>query len=316
MWPTEADPGYGSFVKDQVESLRPLGIEYDTLFINGRESTWNYARGVRELGRRLRHSDYDLLHAHFGLSGCIGRLQLRKRLVVTFHGYDVLGRPKRDGRITAIGRFFQWSSYCLARSADAIIVQSQEMKSKLRLPRAEVIPCGVDLNLFQPGDQEAVRRSLALDLDKKYVLFPYNPGEAGKRFDLIQEAVRRASKDLPGLEILKVRGKPHAEMPLYMNAADVLVMASMLEGSPVAVKEAMACNLPVVAVRVGDTPELIGRTTGCYLVERDAASIAAGIVEVCRRSARTSGRDAISHLSMENIARRIRDVYDRVLGET
>ncbi|MGH9351805.1 MAG: glycosyltransferase [Terriglobia bacterium] len=314
MWPYFADPSYGSFIKEQAESLRPFGVEYDLLFINGRESKWNYTRGVRKLHRALRKGRHDLIHAHFGLAGCVARLQARVPLVVTFHGDDVLGRPTKSGRITAKGRFFQASSFLLARSAAAVIVQSQEMKETLRLPRAQVIPCGIDLNLFQPMQQEEARAKLGLPAGTTYVLFPYNPAEERKRFDLVEEAVRLAGREVPGLEILRVTGKPHAEMPLYMNAADVLVMASMIEGSPVAVKEAMAVNLPVVSVRVGDTAELIGETEGCYLATRDPASIAAKIVEVCRRGQRTHGRDAIARLAIDNIARRIVEVYARVLS--
>ncbi|MGH9451004.1 MAG: glycosyltransferase [Terriglobia bacterium] len=314
MWPYAADPSYGTFIKEQAESLRPLGVEYDLLFINGRESKWNYARGVGELHRALHNGHQDLIHAHFGLSGCIARLQAHAPLVVTFHGDDVLGRPKRSGRITAKGRFFQASSFLLARSAAAVIVQSQEMKEKLRLARAEVIPCGIDLNLFMPMAQEEARAKLGLARETKYVLFPYNPLEVRKRFDLVEEAVRLASREVPSLEILRVSGRPHAEMPLFMNAADVLVMASLIEGSPVAVKEAMAVNLPVVSVRVGDTAELIGQTPGCHLVTRDAAAMAAKIVEVCRRGERTHGRDAIARLAMDKVARQIVGVYARVLS--
>ena len=103
LWPTEADPSYGSFVKAQMESLRPLGVEFDVLFINGRESKWNYLRGVRQVRRQLRAKRYDLIHAHFGLSGWVARWQLRVPVVVSFMGDDVLGRPTRSGRITLAG---------------------------------------------------------------------------------------------------------------------------------------------------------------------------------------------------------------------
>jgi glycosyltransferase involved in cell wall biosynthesis len=98
-----------------------------------------------------------------------------------------------------------------------------------------------------------------------------------------------------------------------MNAADVLVLASLAEGSPVAVKEAMATNLPVVTVDVGDAADLIGPTEGCYLVPREVDAIAARIIEVCRRGARTRGREWIARLAMADIARQIADVYHRVL---
>lgn len=313
MWPSTASPGFGSFVQEQAESLRTLGVEYDVLFINGRESRWNYLRGIRELHQLLEKGRYDLVHAHFGLSGCVARLQARVPLVVTFHGDDVLGRLKKNGRIALTGRFFQITSFALARQARAVIVQSQQMKRKLRLERTEVIPCGVDLNLFRPMDQLEARRKLGLSAEKKYVLFPYDPAIEGKCFPLAEAAVRQAALEIPGLEMLCVLGRPHAEMPFFMNAADALILTSFSEGSPVAVKEAMAVNLPVVAVKVGDTAELIGQTQGCYLVPHDATAIAAKIAEACHSGVRTKGRDAIAPLSMENIARRIAGVYARVL---
>jgi teichuronic acid biosynthesis glycosyltransferase TuaC len=141
------------------------------------------------------------------------------------------------------------------------------------------------------------------------VLFPYNPAEERKRFDLIEAAVARAREKIRELEILHARGVPQDRMPLYMNAADVLVLASLFEGSPNAVKEAMAVNLPVVTVDVGDTADLIGPTEGCYLVPRDVEAMAEKIVEVCRRGTRTRGREWITRLSMEKVAREIAEVY-------
>ena len=312
MWPNEADPSYGCFVKAQMDSLQPLGVDYDVMFINGRESRWNYLLGIGELRRRLRSKNYDLIHAHFGLSGWVARFQFRLPLVVTFHGDDVLGRPRKDGHITPMGRFFQVSSYLLAPLVSAVIVQNREMRRALRLDSAEVIPCGIDLELFRPMDQGEARRAAGLDPGKKHVLFAYNPDEARKRFDLIEAAVAKAKEQLPQLEILQVHGKPHSEMPLYMNAADVLVMASLIEGSPLAVREAMATNLPVISVNVGDVVDLIFESDGNHIVPRDADAIAAKIVEVCRRRGRGGGRERLIPYSMPVTAKRILEVYSRV----
>jgi glycosyltransferase involved in cell wall biosynthesis len=309
LWPHEADPGYGSFVQAQMESLRPLGVEFDVLFVDGRESRWKYLRAIGELRRRLRGNPYDLIHAHFGLSGLVARCQLKAPLVVSFMGDDVLGQPRLDGRITVIGRFYRFSSFALARSVSAVIVKSEEMKRKLRLDSAHVIPNGVDLDLFQPMDSADARRILGLDLAKKFVLFPYDPAEARKRFDVIEAAVARARGEIPELEILQVRGVARSRMPLYMNAADVFVLASLFEGSPNALKEAMAVNLPVVAVDVGDVANLIGPTEGCCIVPRETHAMAAKIVEVCRRGTRTRGREWIARLSMQNVAKQIMEVY-------
>ena len=311
LWPTEADPGYGSFVKAQMDSLCPLGVEYEVLFVDGRRSRWNYLRAIGELRRRLRAAHFDLIHAHFGLSGWVARCQARVPVVVSFMGDDVLGRPVCSGRITLYGRCLQISSYLLARLVSVVIVKSRQMKAKLRLASAQVIPNGVDLELFHPLDQAAARQALGLDARKKYVLFPYNPAEARKRYDVIEAAVARAREKIPELEILHARGVPQDRMPLYMNAADVLVLASIFEGSPNAVKEAMAVNLPVVAVEVGDVRELIGETEGCYIVPREVKPMAEKIIDACRRPVRTRGREAIARLSIENVARQVIAVYER-----
>ncbi|HLY62946.1 MAG TPA: glycosyltransferase [Terriglobia bacterium] len=314
LWPTESNPGYGSFVRAQMESLRPLGVEFDVLFLNGRESLWNYVRGVPQLRRQLRSKTYDLVHAHFGLSGCVALFQSRVPVVVSFMGDDVLGRFKRNGRVSLVGRFFQRSGRFVSRRVAAVIVKSVEMKTALRSSSAHVIPNGVDMNLFQPMERDRARRDLGLALGKKFVLFPFDPAIENKRYDLVEAAVNKARSAFPDLEILVVSGAPRDRMPLYMNAADMLVIASQSEGSPNVVKEAMAVNLPVITVDVGDAASLVESTDGCYVVQREAEAIAAKIVEVCRRVARTIGRNSMERLSMDKVARQIVHVYDQVLG--
>jgi glycosyltransferase involved in cell wall biosynthesis len=313
LWPTEADPSFGSFVKAQMESLRPLGVAYDVLFVNGRDSRWNYLRGIGQVRKQLRKKRYDLIHAHFGLSGWVARFQWRVPLVVSFMGDDVLGHPTRTSGLTWGGHLLRISGFILARLATSVIVKSRQMASELRMPSAHVIPNGVDLNLFRPMEQQEARRALGLDPGKKFVLYPYNPKEVRKRFDVIQAAVSLAREQVPNLELLMARGLPQQQVPIYMNAADVLVMASMLEGSPNAVKEAMATNLPVITVDVGDAADLIGPTEGCYLVPREAAAIAEKIIQVCRRGGRTKGRDWIQKLSMDQTAKQIVEVYAEAL---
>ena len=309
LWPTEADPAYGSFVQAQMESLCPLGVDYDVLFIDGRKSLWNYVRGVLEMRRRLASEAYDLIHAHFGLSGWIARMQWRVPVVVSFMGDDVLGRFDRAGRVGLTGRLFRISSFLLARLVPAVIVKNRAMKARLRLDPAHVIANGVNLEMFRPMDLLEARRALGLEPGRKYVLFPYDPALANKRYDLVEQAVRLAQQDVPEIEILRVAGAPRSAMPLYLNAADVLVLASHSEGSPNVVKEAMAVNLPVISVDVGDVRELGGSTEGFFLVPRRAEDVAERLVEVCRRGARTCGRDWMAAYAEEGIARRIVAVY-------
>ena len=313
LWPTADDPGYGSFVQAQMDSLKPLGVDYDVLFVNGRKSIWNYLRGISQLHRRLTASRYDLIHAHFGLSGWVARFQSSVPVVVSFMGDDVLGRFDRHGRISLVGRIFQLSSFVLARCVSAVIVKSEQMKARLRLASARVIPNGVDLELFKPMDRAEARRTLGLDPQLKLVLFPFDRAIVNKRFDLVEQAVLFARREIPELEILEVSGVARDRMPLYMNAADALVLASYSEGSPNAVKEAMAVNLPVVSVDVGDVREVIGETEGCYLVARRAEEIADRLVAACRRGMRAQGRTRMTRYAEKNIAREIVAVYGLVL---
>ncbi len=314
LWPYAKDPSYGCFVQAQMESLRPLGVDFDLLFVNGRESRWNYLHGVYALRRRLRGGRYDLIHAHMGLSGWVARCQLRIPLVVSFMGNDVPGKVDRRGRTTLLGCLFEVSSLILARLADAVIVKSLPMKRRLRLDSAHVIPNGVDTILFRPGDRAETRRVLGLDPGKQYVLFPYSPAVPGKRYDLVEAAVLLARECIPELEILPIMQAPQSCMPLYMNAADVMVIASMQEGSPNSVKEALAVNLPVVSVDVGDVADLLRPTEGNYIVERKPEIIAEKIVEVCRRGQRSHSRNRIvEHLSLEQVAKRIVQVYASVI---
>lgn len=296
-----------------MESLRPLDVQYEVLFVNGRLSRWNYPRSVRKLRCQLADGQYDLVHAHFGLSGWVARCQLRLPVVLTFHGDDLLGKFRFDGTITPMGRFFQASSLALAHFVDAIIVQSRQMRRMLRHANARVIPCGIDLNMFQPMGRDEARRRLGLDRQKKFVLFAYDPGEQGKRYDLIERAVIIARARVQQLDILRARGMPHAQMPLYMNAADALVVASEAEGGPLVTKEAMAVNLPVITVPVGDAVEILRGSEGNHIVPRDVEAIAAKLVSVCQHGTRSRSRQCLEPYSMPATAAKVLEVYRSVL---
>ncbi len=278
LWPSEADPSYGAAIRAQMESLHTFGVDYDVVFVNGRASKLNYLRGIFEVRRRVAAKKYDVIYAHFGLSGWVARFQWKVPVVVKFMGDDVLGQFDWRGRITLMGRFYMISSVFLARFLEGAIVMSQEMKLKLRRPDACIMPPGVNLEVFKPLDREECRKTLGLDPGKKYVFFPYDPAVARKRFDLVREGVRLARAEVPELEILQVAGIAQNRLPVYYNAADMLLLPSQAEGSPNAVKEAMAVNLPVICAEVGDARELIGPTEGCYIVPREAPIIAQKIV--------------------------------------
>jgi teichuronic acid biosynthesis glycosyltransferase TuaC len=125
----------------------------------------------------------------------------------------------------------------------------------------------------------------------------------------------RARTLVPELRLVVLDGTaPPAEIPLYMNAADVLLVTSRTEGSPTVVQEAMACNLPVVSVDVGDVRErLEGVSASKVLADRDPVALGAALAEVIALQQRSDGRVHASSLGIEAIAARLAEFYRQVL---
>jgi len=299
MYPTPEDPGLGAFVASQVESLRELGILVDVLFLDVRESKLELLRGAVWTRREVQA--YDIVHAHFGYNGLPACAQGRCPVVVSFCGTDVM-----DRRLLRVSRW-------IADRADASIVKSEQLRRALGRP-ADIIPNGVDLGCFRPTDRRLARQKLGLDPNVRYALFAANPSRPEKRYDLACSAVAAAARLGEPLELLVMSNQAREEVPHYLNAADLLLLTSDWEGSPNVVKEAMACNLPVVTTDVGDVRQLLNGTRNSTVCERDPAAISAAIRAVIATNQRSNGRPGIAHLSSEAVAKRLLAVYQRVLS--
>jgi glycosyltransferase involved in cell wall biosynthesis len=175
-----------------------------------------------------------------------------------------------------------------------------------------VIPCGIDVNRFVPMDREACRRELGWSSDRLVVLFNSNGGDPVKRPALAYAAVEELRRSGVPVELRELRNRPYAEMPTFLNAGDVLLLTSRHEGSPTIVKEALACNLPVVSVDVGDVRQRIEGIAGCFLAEPDAHDLAAKLRMVAEGPRRIEGRREIASLSIESVAEELRAFYGEV----
>ena len=303
MYPSPRRPHFGTFVHDEVEALRKLGVEMDVFFADGQRRTLNYLTGMAGVfGRSLARRRYDVVHAHYVFSGVMARCQARWPLVLTLHGSEV-----------AVG----WTpplSRWIARLSDWVIVTSPRVLDDLgmNLPHVSVIPCGIDLDLFTPGEQAAARARLDLPLDRKLVVFVGEP-RPEKQVHLLAGAVARLQAAGQPVDLVIASGQPHERMPLFMQAADVLGLTSSYEGSPMVIKEAMACNLPIVATDVGDVAQVIGGTAGCYLCAPTVESVADNLAQALAFGGRTEGREHIRHLSGDGAARQVLAVYREVM---
>lgn len=314
-WPHRGQEATTHFIQRQANFLMAAGVEVDVFHFRGLRQPWRYAGPWIQVRRRLRSRKYDLVHAQFGQSGLLG-LPKRIPLVVTLRGSDLLGIVSdRDGRHTWVGRTLQAASRLVARQADAVVVVSEHMKQSLPAGvSATVIPSGLDFSLFRPHPRDEARRRLGLDPERPLVLFAGRPTQGRKRYPLAEQAVRILQRSMPA-ELVVLWGVAHTDVPLYMSAADVLVFTSLQEGSPNVVKEALACDLPVVSVPVGDVPERIGDIEGCELcADERPETIAAALERVLRRGARIRGRVAVESLDERVLTARLIELYRGVMG--
>jgi glycosyltransferase involved in cell wall biosynthesis len=300
----------GAFLESEVEGLREAGIDVDVLHLRGR---MKYIVGARKVLRASLSNRYDIMHGHYSFCGAVARAQFRLPTVITFWGSDVLQNPALPD--TRPKRFSRRISPWLARRADACIAPSPEMVKALPGSRITLVPQGVNFKAFRPIPQEQARRELGLNLDPnhRYILFCANPALPVKGYPVAESAVKLMQQHGAPVELVVVSGKPHDTVIQYMNACDVLALPSFWEGGPYVVKEAMACNLPIVATNVGDVASVISNTQGCYLAERTPEDFADKLWRSLHGPRRTTGRQDIAHLSRENATAQVIGVYEDVL---
>jgi teichuronic acid biosynthesis glycosyltransferase TuaC len=309
--------GISPLVENQGKSLIEYGHQVDFFTIQGR-GLKGYGNATCRLRKYLKGKDYDLIHAHYGLSGIIALLANRGfPLVVSFMGDDLLGSNLKDGTLrksslilTKINCFMAARFYCYS------IVKSDQMFDILKIKNAEVIPNGVDLKHLYPGDKTKCRQELNLSLTEIIIAFVSDPERPEKNFSLAREAVSRLNME--NVRLIPVFNKNHYEVHKWLNASDAVILTSFHEGSPNVIKEAMACNCPVVSTDVGDVKYIFGDTAGYFLGTFNPNDFAEAINQAILFSiseGKTEGRRRIIDLNIDtvDIAERITMVYKKVL---
>jgi len=314
IYPTAENPAFGSYVRTQSESLQRAGVDIELLVLRHRQRKLIYPMAILKLRERLASGSIDLIHAHYGLVGLVARTQWQVPVVVTYHGSDILGWINKKGRRGVAGETIARACRLLARHVDAAIVQSDEMAAKVQKSNVYVIPHEVDLGIFQPTEREQARAALGLSDSKKYLLFAANPSVGVKRFPLAKEAAELLARRDPSVELLVVSHETQTRLALYMSACDALIFPSFQEGSPNIVKQAMACNLPMVSTDVGDVRQVLGSTKYSYVCGASVTEFAARLGDILTHRNRSNGRENIQHLESSAVARRVIDVYENVLA--
>lgn len=293
--------GISPIIKNQGESLKKKGIEIDFFTIKGK-GIFGYLKNVPKI-RNLGKEKYDIVHAHYSLSAFATSLAGISPIVVSLMGSDI----NSSNSFLKIIKFFYKISW------KKVIVKSQDMKGKLGMKGIEIIPNGVDFRKFMFLDKQESIQYLGWEPNKKHILFAANPKRLEKNYQLAKESFKNIiSKNV---ELHFLENTPNEEMVYFFNASDVILLTSLWEGSPNVIKEAMACNIPIVSTDVGDVKEVIGNTEGCYITTFEAADVAKKIQLALDFGKRTTGRKDIQHLESGIVAKKIIEIYKSVLAK-
>ncbi len=301
MYPSPARPALGRFVADQVAALqRSPGVDIE-VFAFEPGGYRSYAGAARTLRARYRRTRFDIVHAHYGLTTWPALAVPAHRRLVTLHGTD-LAHP-RARPVTLAG--LPW--------CDRVAVVSESLAGRVprwasRGRRPALLPCGVDTRRFHPVDRATARRALGLDADGPYLLFPADPARAEKRHD----RALAAAGDVP---LLTLGDVDPGRVPLYVNAANAVLVPSEREGFGLAVLEALACDVPVLATPVGIHRQALEGVAGTLCAPFDAATWRAALApHLDGADPRIAGRARAQEFSSDVMAERVLEAWAELLA--
>lgn len=291
---------FAPFILEQVEGLKSEGAEIDFFGVIGKGMS-GYLKNLKKLKQKITEFHPDIIHAHYGLSGLLSNLQREVPVITTYHGSDINNN-----------KVFRISQLAIKLSKYNIFVSQKNLYKAKVNNNNSLIPCGVDTTVFYPQDKVLCREKMNLESNKKYILFSSAFDNKVKNAQLAQDMVN----GMEDIELIELKGYSREQVACLMSAVDICLMTSNSEGSPQFIKEAMACNCPIVSVDVGDVKEVIDETEGCFISSYDGEELASKLQQALELGARTKGRERIEKLGLdsETVAKRIKEIYNEVLN--
>tara|TARA_Y100001935_G_C17214792_1_gene462005 strand:- start:74 stop:1012 length:939 start_codon:yes stop_codon:yes gene_type:complete len=291
------------FVYEQIQELKKRKILFD-IFLIRKKGILGYLKTRKRLLEKLKFGTYDLIHAHHGYSGMLAALQLKCPVIITFIGCDI--------------NLFQsrlLSNVAILLSKYNIFV-SNELKNKTisKKGKSYVLPYGLDLTRIYPINMYKAREELGLDANKNYCLFGSKKNRIEKNYALAKKAVSLCDNT----ELIHLTGNyTREEVNLMINASNCILLTSLREGSPQIIKEAMACNRPIISTDVGDVKKIIGNLDGCHITSFNAIEIAEKLDKVINDGdVKIFGRDRIKHLGLDSAStgEKLFDIYKKIVN--
>ena len=324
-YPTSSAPHSGTFVPPLIQALKDANVTPELYFVDRNQKGRRAYHGVvHTLRSRVREFEPDVVHVLWG--GFLALLTVHavpdRPVVITLGGVDLLGLYLfgADGPVEHLSRFVAVGTSRLAvrRSSHIICVSRnllEALPSHVSANKCSIIPFGVDPTIFRPLDKRECQRQLGWPTDCKHILFPALASRSFKRFELAKRTWKLLRESGHDAELHELPGVPHSEVPIWLNAADVVLITSHHEGAPKVLKEALACARPVVSVAVGDISELLAPLDGCRIAEANPISLASGITQIWDLEQVHEAREQMERYSWDRIAADTARVYRSCLGD-
>lgn len=292
------------FIVEQGEAIRNQGVEVDYFAVKG-NGLLSYFTQRKSLIQKIKEFQPDLIHAHYGLSGITAVLQNKVPVVTTFHNGETLSFSSN-----ILSSLFSLRTKFMVYVAQHIY----DLAYLKRKKNYVILPCGIDLHECVITDKEIARKELGFLPQKKYILFGGGFDNLRKNYPLLKEGIDLLKRD--DIEVLEMKGLSRLQISKILSACDLFALPTKSEGSPQALKEAMACNCPIIATDVADIKHLLGDLDGHYICSFDPKDVAEKVEKALAFNSRTKGRERIIELGLTNdlVAKKLVDIYQSIIN--
>ncbi len=292
------------FVEEQVEALnRNFGIEFEYFLIK-KKGAKGYLAEIFRYRKFLRDNSnrFDLVHAHYGLSGLLAVCQRYLKTVITFHGSDINYLLHRG-----------FSQIAILLSTRSIFV-TNDLGKKVITKRSDVVPCGLYLG-YEVVEKEEARSKLGWNNKDIIILFSSSFKREEKNAKLAFETLEELKKTTKNVQLLELDGYSREEINLLMCGADLMLLTSKREGSPQVIKESVFFRLPIVSTDVGNIKEILLGVDSTHVVEADSKVLALHVAKVLESGNRIKNNESIITIyDNDLIATKIYSIYKEVLS--
>lgn len=287
------------FIQVQMDSLSDIGVNVSLFRVIG-GGLRGYWKHLWKLRSEIKRTNVKIVHAHYSLCGYLAWLATfgtSCKVITSLMGSDM--------------KYMKFNRFCARRLWKKTIVKSPQMAEQLCVDDVVVLPNGVNMQQMKVLDKAEARNLCGFSSARKYVIWCSQINREEKNYALAQQAVELLHDD--NVELVPLQDIVHSKMNVYMCAADVLLLSSKREGSPNVVKEAMACNLPVVSTNVGDVAWLSEGVEGMYVAKnQNATDLCFCLRRALNFHGRTRGREQLERLGLTSqiIAQKLRCIYE------